>query len=178
MVHVIRLHLHLFIYEQAIWWISDGHEHMQIQSSIDAQKEKTKSGKMKLPMMRRKDFHKLAKHNSIGNLVFQFDQVHSSLTEVHIIRKWHHNYSLTIAIMIHTDELLKPRFHYVYIYIYPSNHQPLQEVPQPPPGHVQATKKRPNKQLTRVAKRAQRHFPAPNSLLTRVLVANPRPQGK
>lgn len=80
--------------------------------------------------------------------------------------------------MIHTDELLKPRFHYVYIYIYPSNHQPLQEVPQPPPGHVQATKKRPNKQLTRVAKRAQRHFPAPNSLLTRVLVANPRPQGK
>lgn len=118
MVHVIRLHLHLFIYEQAIWWISDGHEHMQIQSSIDAQKEKTKSGKMKLPMMRRKDFHKLAKHNSIGNLVFQFDQVHSSLTEVHIIRKWHHNYSLTIAIMIHTDELLKPRFHYVYIYIY------------------------------------------------------------
>ena len=34
--------------------------HMQIQSSMDAKEEKTKSGKMKLPMMRRKDFCKLA----------------------------------------------------------------------------------------------------------------------
>ena len=58
---------------------------MQIQSSMDAKEEKTKSGKMKLPMMRRKDFHRLAEKNkSIGNLVFQFYQLHSSLTEVHL----------------------------------------------------------------------------------------------